>query len=416
MRYAFLGFYLFLTVNPVYAESTSANDSITTFSTKNTWQDWAQKYPDSVDYDGMPLKMLFEAEWPGDYEGKIEALKSIKKAYPKSKIAPYLDYVLIYNSSQPALPLKEKRSRLLALIKNYKDRTFPSICEQFVTEDKPLPTPGLKVAALAQVRLAETYYTYHLFNKDTIDNAVLQKAADEWNKVLGYFPDRFNFEKGSIANTEWSKLIYPAYFTIAQINSRLNNTDKVNEIADQIVKKGPDIEYGDFYTKDAYAEAYLIKAVRSSESKDYQMAEGYLQKVVNQYYDKRWYYHHGVGEQYYATAAKKAKELLLKPKALEFIENLTSNELYQKNTSTMSWISASLLKTGLLYDLNKQEDAKKVLKDIFKQHPKEMQGLAYVDPNWTLLGDYFPRSGSTPLKTYYEELLKEYLQERSATK
>lgn len=81
-------------------ETTSGNKMrATTISTApapaEQWQEWVRKYPDSVDYDGMPVKMLYEAKALEDFDEEIASFKKIKSIYPKSNIIPCIEYRII---------------------------------------------------------------------------------------------------------------------------------------------------------------------------------------------------------------------------------------------------------------------------------------------------------------------------------
>lgn len=289
---------------------------------------------------------------------------------------------------------------MVSLVNNYSDNVFPSICKEF---QLPVPITGIKIAAVAQFHIAGTYYAYHHriirdIYRDTYDVASLQKALEEWNKVVQYFPDRYVRNNEGIAITEWQEIIYPAYFTIAQIYSRLGQFDKAEVIADEILEKGPalDFEYGSI--NNVYVGAYFIKATNASKRKDYQGTIGYLQKVATQYPKTER------GAFYNSIAL--AKELLSKQDALKFVEDLATNDAYKISVSTYTLIYASILEAGLLCDMNRIEEGRLVFKKVFDQHPKEVFML--LVSRETNIQEYFT-TANAPLRAYYVLLAKERL-------
>jgi len=290
----------------------AANREVVESTSVPKWQEWVKYYPESADYDGGPLKLLASIPLGMDGNGaQVHAtFAEIKEKYPDSKLIPYVDYELAISTSE-----------LAAVATRYKTERFPAVCGEFLTAWKHLPSPGVKIGALAQMRIADKYFSPY---EMTLVGGNADVALTEWKKVLEFYPDRSSGKAAAINDDEWRRIVLPAMFSWLEIARQKGDVQALPQIEDEILRL-PDLDQGTNYGKRSHAEVYLARATRLAAAKKYQDAETYLRKVAVDYRDVYWGYHGGIGATYYETAGNSAGILPL-PQAKEFLKWLLVNK------------------------------------------------------------------------------------------
>ena len=175
------------------------------------------------------------------------------------------------------------------------------------------------------------------------------------------------------------------------------------QIEDEILRL-PDLDQGTNYGKRSHAEVYLARATRLAADKKYKDAETYLRKVAVDYRDVSWGYHGGIGANYYETAMNSAGILPL-PQAIEFLKWLLDNESVKKYVGEYRLAWTKLRWAGFLSDLNRAEDAKRLLRETLTAYPKDTQFIINSNDPKLGLEKYFPYEGGTVLSEYYKSLV-----------
>jgi tetratricopeptide (TPR) repeat protein len=349
------------------------------------WDSWMRAYPAYSDYNWAPLKLLFN-DWANFRELRA-SLQNIRNTYPNSKLIPYVDYELARSTQE-----------LAGVAKKYPKEVFPEVASEFLTAWKHLPAPGVRIAALAQMRIASQLYSFDGFVSQKTN---MEQGIHDWQKVLGYYPKLFSKDK-SITDDEWRRIILISYFALLSAYTEQGNSGMADKTAEEILKQ-PDLTYGDNYGRRSHAEIYLWKAERLADKKNYSEAEKYLELVARDYTNIDWGYHGGIGESYYTTSAKMARMLPI-PDSIKILTNYSTDIYFQNHLSDRDLAWTDLMRAGLLLDAGRKAEAEELLKATCLLYPKETKYLIEDHSPQIGLDSYFPYEGDTPLAGYYKSI------------
>lgn len=346
---------------------------------KQALAEWKRDFPDSYDYEGVPLSLLAETyhpelrvrytivHQPKDFDEKIY-LRRLITEYPQSKVAPLAAFYLY-----------TWEHNYDALIKDWGNEKIPSAADGFRDVWGHYPIPGVRIAPIAQFYLAEK-----------------ASSEDAWRKVLEYYPSRLE-SSPSILDEEYKRIILIAYFELLEKYDSANNVPMAVKLEDEILKISSH-KYGNNFGKNSYAEVYLRKASRLASKKDYAKAEEYLDKVITDYGSEYWGYHGGIGD-IYATSAVYEMNALPAENRVRLLGKLLKNPPQELDTC---W--ANLILIGSLAEEGKDRNAEELLKALYEKYPDGVIEIIEGPYRGKTVGEWFSKEKTNRINHYYRSL------------
>lgn len=346
---------------------------------KKALTEWKRDFPDSYDYDGVPLSMLAETYRPElrarytivhqakEFDVK-KYLRRIITEYPKSKVAPLAAFYLY-----------AWEDNYDALIKDWGNEKIPSAADAFRDVWGHYPIPGVRIAPIVQFYLAEK-----------------ASSEDAWRKVLDYYPNRLESSPG-ILDEEYGRIILIAYFELLEKYDSVNNTPKAVKLEDEILKISSHT-YGNNFGKNSYAEVYLRKAFRFASNKDYAKAEEYLDKVLTDYGSEYWGYHGGIGD-IYAASAVYGINVLPAESRVRLLGKLLKTPPQELDTC---WVNLILI--GSLAEEGKEQNAEELLKALYEKYPDGVIETIERPYRGKNVANWFSKEKTNRINRYYRSL------------